>query len=245
MGGVFARAFLRQGYPVQPVLRGNNLAEMAGTLPEPALALVAVGEADLHATLENIPAAWRSSIVLLQNELLPHDWQRHDIQAPTVISVWFEKKPGQDVKIIVPSPVYGPHADIVDASLATLKISCHILQNEAQLLFELIRKNVYILTTNISGLIAGGTVATLWRQHNTLARDVANDVIDIQDWLSNQQSDREALIEAMVAAFDGDPEHRCMGRSAPARLANALRLADEAQLDVPTLRKIAAETRAQ
>jgi hypothetical protein len=42
----------------------------------------------------------------------------------------------------------------------------------------------------------------------------------------------------MLQAFDGDPEHKCMGRSAPARLQRALELADDASLAVPHLRKI-------
>ncbi len=29
---------------------------------------------------------------------------------PTVISVWFEKKKGRDVKVLIPSPAYGPAA---------------------------------------------------------------------------------------------------------------------------------------
>lgn len=245
MGGVFARAFLRQGHPVQPVLRGQDIIEISKKIPEPALVLAAVGEADLHTTLAQIPPKWQTSLALLQNELLPRDWQRHDLPQPTVISVWFEKKPGQDVKVIVPSPVYGHHAGLMRDALAQLNIPCQVLTTEAELLFELVRKNVYILTTNIAGLVTGGTVASLWQQHQPLARQVATDIIELQDWLTRQTFDREALIEAMVTAFDGDPEHRCMGRSAPARLANALRLADEAQLEVATLRRIADETRAQ
>jgi cytochrome c peroxidase len=67
---------------------------------------------------------------------------------------------------------------------------------------------------------------------------VASDVIDIQEGLTQQHFDRERLIQGMVEAFHGDPQHKCMGRSAPARLANAIAHADEAKLDVPTLREI-------
>ncbi len=65
---------------------------MAKALTAPALVLVAVGEADLHPVLEKIPTAWRDCLALLQNELLPRDWEAHGLQEPTVISVWFEKK---------------------------------------------------------------------------------------------------------------------------------------------------------
>ena len=46
----------------------------------------------------------------------------------------------------------------------------------------------------------------------------------------------------MLEAFEGDPEHNCMGRSAPARLARALSQADAAALPVETLREISQKT---
>ena len=40
-------------------------------------------------------------------------------------------------------------------------------------------------------------------------------------------------------AFDGDPEHGCMGRSAPARLQRALELAKAHDIELPEMEKIA------
>jgi len=107
--------------------------------------------------------------------------------------------------------------------------------------FELVLKNVYIITTNIAGLRVGGSVGELWAEHQQLARDVANDVIDIQEALTGASFDRDALIKAMLLAFDGDLQHKCMGRSAPARLQRALQHADQHALPVPTLRAIGRE----
>ncbi len=242
IGGVFARGFLKLGHPVYPVTRQTPMEEVAAAVADPELVMVAVGEKDLHPTLEKIPSQWRDRLVLIQNELLPRDWRRHDIDNPTVISVWFEKKPGMDAKVVAPSPVFGPKAETVIAALDAVGLPAYQLESESQLLFELVRKNLYILTTNIAGLaMGGGTVTDLWRDNNALARDVAADVLVIQHWLTGEDLDDDALIEAMVTAFDGDPQHGCMGRSAPARLERALRIADEAGLDVPTLRRIAAE----
>lgn len=238
MGGVFARALLKTGTPVYPVLRSDNLSECAEQFPEPVIVLVAVAEKDLHPTLDSIPAPWRNNLVLLQNELLPRDWLAHQLTNPTVISVWFEKKKGQDFKVLVPSPIYGPQAGLLANSLASLDIPSQVLSNENELLFQLVRKNVYILTTNIAGLITDGTVDGLWNNHQTLARAVASDVMDIQDWLTGVQLDREQLIQGMVDAINGDLEHRCKGRSAPARLAGAIENADKAGLQVSTLRDI-------
>lgn len=239
MGGVFARAFLRAGHPVYPVTRAMDMDAESKVVPEPVLVLLAVAEKDLHPALEKIPARWRERLALLQNELLPGDWESHGIASPTVISVWFEKKKGQDVKIVVPSPAHGPHAAILKTALEGIDIPCYTVPDEDALLYELVRKNLYILTTNIAGLVAGGNVSELWSRHEPLAREVAGDVLDIQDALTGRSNDRERLIQGMLEAFEGDPEHKCMGRSAPARLERALNFADELGLKVPKLREIA------
>ena len=113
MSGVFTRGFLKLGHPIFPVTRNMDMTKLAGALAPPKLVLVAVGEADLHPVLEQIPEAWKDRLALLQNELLPRDWEQHGLNHPTVISVWFEKKKGQDYKVLVPSPVYGESAGLM------------------------------------------------------------------------------------------------------------------------------------
>ena len=241
MGSVFARGLLRIGMPVYPVLRNSELTEIVEKIPNPDIVLVAVGEKDLHPSLEKYPEQWKDQIALLQNELLPRDWKAHGYSSPTVISVWFEKKKGQDFKVLIPSPIYGSKAEILSNALKTLDIPSTIVASEEDMLFELVLKNVYILTTNISGLITKGNVEDLWENHQQLAREVASDVMDIQELLTGEIFDRDRLINSMVKAIQGDLNHQCMGRSAPARLANAIKHADEAKLSVPKLREIAAE----
>ena len=143
--------------------------------------------------------------------------------------------------MILPSLLHGPRAQLIHRALQTLDIPCRMLATQQDLLFELVRKNLYILTTNIAGLASGGTVAELGASHRTLAQQVAHEVIEIQSWLSGTDLPSEQLIEARVEAFRADPQHRCAGRSAPARLARALAHADAAGLPVPTLRQIATQ----
>ena len=238
MGGVFARGLLKSGHPVYPVTRSIDMEKEACIIPDPEFVLVAVAENDLHPVLEKIPTTWRNKLVLLQNELLPRDWQQHQLDNPTVISVWFEKKKGQDAKVIIPSPVFGLHANAVSDALASINIPARILVDADSLEFELVLKNIYILTTNIAGLTTGGTVGELWQSHEGTARSVANDVMDLQETLTGNKHDRDALINEMVNAFNGDLEHKCMGRSAPARLERALILADKAGLAVNRLKEI-------
>ena len=239
LGGVFARGFLRLGHPVYPLIRNSDPQAEADALPDPALALVAVAEGDLQPVLKTVPAAWRGRAALLQNELLPADWQRERLHEPTVICVWFEKKPGREARVILPSPVFGPGAALIRDALATMDIPARVLDDPDDLLFELVRKNVYILTTNVAGLVTGGTVQDLWGQHQPLAREVAAEVVELQGHLTGRTLDTEALVAGMVEAFEGDPEHRCTGRSATARLARALAIAEEAGLEVPRIREIA------
>ena len=239
MGSVFARGVLRLGHPVYPVNRDTNMRTMAKALPKPKLVLVAVGEKDLQPVLEKLPRTWRKNLALLQNELLPKDYGH--LGPVSVISVWFEKKKGQDVKVLIPSPAFGPRAKLLAKALATLDIPVKRVDKPRDMLLELVVKNLYILTTNIAGLRTGGTVSELWQNHQDLARSVANEVISLQEGLTGSRFNNDELIEAMLEAFDGDPAHQCMGRSAPARLARALEQADRLGLDLPTLRTIAAE----
>ena len=241
MGGVFARGLLRLGHPVFPVTRAVPMQEVAAAVPKPALVLIAVAEGDLPSVLRDLPGTWRDRAGLLQNELLPADWS--SLAEPTVISVWFEKKAGQDAKVIIPSPVFGPRAELIADALSVVDIPARLLASPEQLLFELVAKNLYILTTNIAGLRVGGTVGELWDRHGDFATAVAEDVIVLQEALTGRTFDRHALIEAMLEACRGDPEHRCMGRSAPARLARALEHARTQGVRLPVLEEIARERR--
>ena len=240
MGGSFARGLLRTDNPVVPVMRTTNPAVIAEAVPDPTATIVTVGEADLDRTLETLPEQWHDTLVLVQNELLPRNWRAHGLEDPTVAVVWFEKKPGRVEKVIIPTPVYGPRAGIVVKSLRSIDVAAVELPDAEALLDELVRKNMYILTANIAGLVTQGTVRDLWYNNREFAEAVATEIIPIQEWLTGQALAKDRLIAGMVEAFDADPDHGATGRSAPARLARALRHADQAGLDVPTLREVAA-----
>lgn len=238
MGGVFARALLRAGHPVHPVLRETPIERAAQLVANPALALVTVGEDDLPGVLSTLPGPWKRRAGLIQNELLPRDWAAAGIVDPTVAVVWFEKKPQTHVKVIIATPVGGPAAPLLVAALAQLHIPAVVVDGEQRLEWELVRKNLYILTANIAGLVSGGTVMELWEDHRELAERVAREVLDIQEWLVGRALDRDRLISAMAEAFAADPEHGATGRSAPRRLERALTHAATAGISTPTLREI-------
>ncbi len=242
IGGVFARGLLRCAHPVYPVTRDTTPAAVARQLQalntEPEMVLVTVTEKELPEVLRQLPADWRDRLGLVQNELLPADWEQYGCQTPTVMSVWFEKKNGREARVIIPSPVFGPHAVLLSEALSAMGISNRLLQNTEQLLYELVLKNLYILTTNLCGLQTGGTVGELWNRHEDFARRVADEVLELQEALTGRRFDREQMIQGMLSAFDGDPQHQCMGRSAAARLERALAQAAAAGLKLPTLERI-------
>lgn len=240
MGRVFAGGFLTAEHPVYPVLRHSSIDAIAEDVADPALVLITVGEDDLAAVLAGLPGAWRPRAGMIQNELLPREWIDHGIEAPTVASVWFEKKPGTPVKVIIPTPVAGPAADLVVGALGAIDIPAHTVP-DADLVNALVAKNLYILTANIAGLRTGGSVGELWTGHRDLAEAVAGEVLAIQEHLVGSPVDRDGAVGAMVVAIDADPEHGATGRSAPRRLDRARRHAADAGIDTPTLDAIARE----
>lgn len=241
LGSVISRGFLKLGHPVYPVTRDNPIDLWLEGGINPLTLLIAVGEADLHSVLRQIPTQWKDRVILIQNELLPQDWQAAQLINPTVLSVWFEKKPGMDSKVVQSSPVFGPHAQEVVQALAKLKLPAVELNSTDALVYELVVKNLYILTTNIAGLKVGGNVSDLENKHSKLLNEVAKDVIDLQEALCHKTFDRAALMDSLKMAFHGDLHHQCLGRSGPARLKRALALGDEHKLSLQTLRKIAKE----
>jgi ketopantoate reductase len=240
LGRVFAGGLLKTGHVVVPVNRGDDMQRLAARWMEPQLVMISVAEPDLHPVLSGLPESWRDNLGLLQNELLPRDWQAHGIDNPTVISVWFEKKPGKEAQALLPSPVFGPQAESLVAALAAIDLPARTLPDAEALLWELVRKNLYILTTNIAGLETGGDVGALRDDHPALLAAVANEVLDVQDWLAGSAMRRDSLMSGLHEAIAADLRHGCAGRSAPSRLQRALHHADVAGLAIPHLRRIAA-----
>ncbi len=238
LGGEFARGFLRCGYPVYPVTRQMKMTDVCQQIPEPSLVLITTPEHELHSVLKHLPNEWRDKVGLLQNELLPRDWQRHNLTNPTIAVVWFEKKPAMALTNILYTPVYGPHAKLLSQALKAIKIPTRLVKDEETLLYELLRKSLYILTVNICGLYCNGTVGDLWHQHQTLARNVATEIISILEWLTTENLPSNKLISGMAEGIEDCPDRNCLGRSAPARLQRILAYAREAGIETPKLKEI-------
>lgn len=239
LGGVFARGFLRCGYPVFPVTRALGAAEVSSALPDPQHVLVTVGESELAPVVGTLPEAWRQHLGLVQNELLPRDWRTWGTE-PTVAVVWFEKKPGRAVHPVLPTEIAGPQAGFLDAALRAVGVDSRVIEGGDELLLSLVRKNLYILTANIAGLAVGGTMRHLWDKRRDVAKRIAHDVIALQAALTGREFDEDELLAHFARAVDADPDHLCAGRSAPHRLVRARDSASRLGIATPELDEIAA-----
>ena len=86
----------------------------------------------------------------------------------------------------------------------------------------------------------GTTTETLWTDHNDFARSIADEIIDVQEWLTKTAFQRKRLIDGLAEGVYGDPQHKCRGRAAQGRLRRVLDTADEAGLKIPRIRDIRA-----
>lgn len=246
LGGVFARAFLKSGFAVVPLRRGDSPEALASTT-DPDLIVVAVGEAELSSVLESTPESWRDRLFLIQNELLPNKWALLSDagHTPSVGVIWFEKKPAIVPHEIQPSILSGPHAELISDTLSTIGLASTVVDSES-LVAALVVKNLYILTANLAGLKLQSegiqaTTGDLAQNHRHLAESFAKDALKIQfALLGNQVANESSLMDAMFEAFLADPEHKAMGRSATARLKRALDAASANAIDVPTIAELSA-----
>lgn len=238
MGGVFAQAFLKIGHPVYPVTPASDSTAVAQALPNPLIVLVAITEDDLHAVLETIPDVWRNRIGLLQNEILPRDWESHDLHEPTVIVVWFEKRRTTAPAPYFPTLAFGPQAAVVVDGLKAIGIPAEEIDSRQRLVYELVRKNLWVITLQVVGLITEGTIGEVWENHKELCTEIAKDVLDVQEALVGTEVPRERLLDQLAHDFEEQPSKSTSGRSALGRLQRTIAWADKFGLSVATLRKI-------
>jgi hypothetical protein len=246
IGGCLAEGLARAGHPVVPVRRGDDVQALAAAAPDPALAVVAVGEDDLDGALLTLPAPWRRHVALLQNELVPASWERHGLDHPTVAVVWFERKGGGRPRPLLPTLLHGHGWRTLADALDALALPWRHLGECEELRRELVRKNLYLLTTNLGGLATGAeTVGALWREHRAQSIQIASEILTLQAAAAGSDLDRVALMRGLDEAIDADLEHRTMGRSAARRLERALEQAKDLEIPVPRLQEIAAARRSR
>ncbi|PSR29024.1 MAG: hypothetical protein C7B47_03480 [Sulfobacillus thermosulfidooxidans] len=238
LGRTLGEGLLMQGITVTPILRSTAIDSSLS----PETVIVATGEDDLAGALERLPQSWKSqpSIVLLQNELLPPQWENHGVSQPTIFVVWFERKPGKLITPLLPSIVFGPQQDIIQSAMDHLGIPCEIAAGEDDILTQLVIKNAYIWTTNISSLYVGPlTTGVLHDEHASLVDSLIKETVAVQQAIIGRSFDFEKIASQVNQALLSDPLHNAGGRSAKRRLERFLAHAHNAGISVPQAQLIA------
>ena len=247
LGSLFSNGFLRLGIPIIPILRSDNIKDFETITP--ILVLIAVDIQDLNKVLDDVPKSWWNVIVLLQNELLPGNWNHLSIPFPSIVVVWLEKKK-QSLKIRSFSPeiVYSPNKDLGDLielclnkqNIPTLRVAM-----EDEILIEMVQKNLFNLTMNVMGLYLGenSTFNDLLNDKNYEIRNlVARECLSLQKaQLKDLKLSENEMITKMWNYMSLVPEMKCQGRYAKARLDRAISTSKKYGIEVTQLEKIKIE----
>jgi ketopantoate reductase len=239
LGGVFALALLRRGISVVPVLRSTTAESVVARCGDPLLCVISVGEDALPSVLDGWLRRYANRWLLVQNELRPSEWERRGLPAPTVAVVWFEKKPGRDIRSLVSTPVFGPHAAIVVKALSALGLPAHVEFDSERLVFELALKNLYILSMNAAGLVHDVDVGTLWHEHRSVVDHVCDEILELESAQMQCVLPTLSLKLELERVITADPRHEAKGRSARNRMVRTLATARRLGLNTPILDEIA------
>jgi hypothetical protein len=238
LGQLYGAAALRAGYRVTPITRADDPQVALHGLPLDVPVLVAVGEASLDEVLTALGKSRGDAVILLQNELFPSLWRKHDIQ-PTVLVPWLLKKRGTPLLVARPSPVLGRHAEVVLALHQALALPCDLLPHEHALHQALVEKYAFILTINALGLLRDRTLG-LWLQEDpgrvaALARETAQ----LGAVLCESEVDLPRCERVVVEAMRALSTVSARGRSAEARVARAVSEGQRIGLELPELARAA------
>ena len=164
LGQLYGAAALRAGYRVTPITRHSDPHAVLATLAPDVPIVVAVAESALEEALTVLGKARGDSAILLQNELFPSLWRRHDV-TPTVLVPWLLKKRGTPLLVARPTPVFGAHAELVATLHRALELPFEVLPHEHALYQALVAKYAFILTINALGLLRDRTLG-MWLQED-------------------------------------------------------------------------------
>ncbi|HEY5958791.1 MAG TPA: hypothetical protein VIV60_19655, partial [Polyangiaceae bacterium] len=174
-----------------------------------------------------------------QNELRPSEWEKRGLPTPTVAVIWFEKKPGRDVRALVSTPVFGPLAVTVVNLMSVLGLPAHVELDAERLVFELALKNLYILSMNFAGLVHDSDVGTLWHEHRPVVETICAEILELESAQMQRALPATSLMLELERIITADPRHGARGRTAQPRLIRTLATARRLGIQTPILNEIA------
>lgn len=241
LGQLYGAAALRAGYRVTPITRDVEPELALHGLPADVPILVAVGESALDDVLTGLGKARGDAVILLQNELFPSVWRKHDIE-PTVLVPWLLKKRGSPLLVARKTPVYGVHAELVHSLHRALSLPCEELSHEHALYQALVEKYAFILTINALGLLRDRTLG-LWLQEDpSRVAALARETAQLGAVLCESEVDLPRCERAVVEGMRALHSISARGRSAEARVARAVSEGQRIGLELPELARAEARS---
>jgi hypothetical protein len=232
LGQWFAQGFLKQGVPVVPIVRAQDPAQVLAewSAPEGPPLLVAVGESDLAAALHRIPEGARRRVALLQNATFDADVAPLGVTEPTWVVVWALRRTGHPQFVGQPTVAWGPLAERLVAAQRAVGMPAQVLQTEAERDLWMVSKYAFILTISALGLGWGGSIA---EARAALSAEEAGQgggldglvgaCIALASTRAPSAVDRSAARGLIMQALDGMAGMTAAGRTARARIDDALR----------------------
>jgi len=234
LGQLYGAAALRAGLRVTPITRASDPRDVLRGLPDDVPVLVAVGESALDEALEVLGKARGGATILLQNELFPSSYRKHEV-TPTVLVPWLLKKRGTPLMVARPSPVYGPQATLVEELHRALQLPSMTLPDERALHQALVEKYAFILTINALGALRDRTLNTWLQEDPHRVRALARETAELGALLCESEVDLAACERAVAEGMRALGTIAARGRAAEARIVRALANGERLGMALPEL----------
>ncbi|MEW5848194.1 MAG: hypothetical protein AB2A00_05240 [Myxococcota bacterium] len=235
LGQLYAGGALKLGIRVTPVVRTTPRPLALSALPGHTPILVAVGEDALGGVLEEIPAARRDHVVLLQNELFPSVWRAHGVRSPTVLIPWLSRKKGRPLEVARPTLAYGPHAGLFAAVHGALDLPCEVTTETARMEDGLVAKYTFIITINALGVQEDLTLGAWLRKDPARVDVLAAEAHALGQAQLGRPVPRDDVLRQAREAMAALPDYPARGRTARARIERAVAVAQQRGVHVTEL----------
>ncbi|TVR01001.1 MAG: hypothetical protein EA398_10875 [Deltaproteobacteria bacterium] len=239
MGQFMAGGALRAGARVTPLVRGADVGAVLSTVAEGVPLWCAVGESDLEGAVGTIPAERRRDVILVQNGLFPGRWHALGLSDPTVAVVWTNRKRVLPTVVLRPTAVYGRHAAHVAAVHGALDVPCVTLESERALGEELVAKFGLILAVNLLGVLSARTVGEWLSGAPEEVAAAVEESRRLGEALLGEKTHAGTVERAIHTALESMAPLPARGRTAGARVREAIGLAGEHGLALPLLERAA------
>jgi hypothetical protein len=234
LGQLYGAAALRAGYRVTPITRHSDPHAVLDQLAPDVPIVVAVAEGALEEALSVLGKARGDSAILLQNELFPSLWRRHDV-TPTVLVPWLLKKRGTPLLVARPTPVFGAHAELVATLHRALELSFEVLPHEHALYQALVEKYAFIVTVNALGLLRDRTLGMWLQEDPERVSALARETAQLGAVLCETEVDLALCERAVIEGMRALHTIAARGRSAESRVLRALEQGRRIGLALPEL----------